>query len=392
MTTTTLTDKIQSLFTEKHGSTPLLIQSPGRINLIGEHTDYNDGFVLPAAIDRYIICALARNGHKDHCSVHAADFGETCEFSLAEVSPQERGSWKNYVLGVVAEMQQLGRELSGFDIVFGGNIPNGAGLSSSAALENSIAFGLDQLFDLGIPRKEMTLISQRAEHHFAGVKCGIMDQFASMLGQKDHALFLDCRSLDYTPVPVDFNDYELLLINTNVKHSLADSAYNDRRNSCEAGVRILRARFPHIKALRDATENDLGEVKHQLDEEVYARCLYIIRENRRVQQAVAAMKEDDIPRLGSLLFASHEGLQHQYEVSCPELDYLVEKAKKNPDITGSRMMGGGFGGCTINLIKKGRADSFVQGIKQEYSNTFNKELSTYSVSLTNGTSLAEPPE
>lgn len=389
MTTTKLTDKIKSLFIDKHNTSPLLIQSPGRINLIGEHTDYNDGFVLPAAIDRYISCAIGKNGHADRCSVYAADFRETCEFSLTDVKPQEKGSWKNYVLGVVAEIQKTGRELSGFDIVFGGNIPNGAGLSSSAALENSIAFGLNQLFDLGISRRDMTLISQQAEHHFAGVKCGIMDQFASMLGQKDHALFLDCRTLDYTPVRVDFANHELLLINTNVKHSLADSAYNDRRIACETGVELLQTKFPHIKALRDATEDDLLGVKPLMDTEVYTRCLYIIQENNRVQQAVTAMGDDDISKLGSLLFASHKGLQHQYEVSCPELDYLVEKAKQNSDITGSRMMGGGFGGCTINIVKKGTADRFVQDIEQEYTRKFDKKISTYNVALTDGTGLTE---
>ncbi|MGS2760753.1 galactokinase [Sinomicrobium sp. M5D2P9] len=387
MTTEALTNKIRSLFTEKHNTTPVVVQSPGRINIIGEHTDYNDGFVLPGAIDRYIICAVAKNDSTDKCSVYAADMEENCTFSLTDVKPSEKGSWKNYVLGVVAEIQKLGSKLTGFDIVFGGNIPNGSGLSSSAALENSIIYSLNELFGLQLSRKEMMLLSQKAEHNFVGVQCGIMDQFASMQGKEDHVLFLDCRTLDFTPVQIDFGDYELLLINSNVKHSLADSAYNDRRNACETGVKVLQEKFPEIKALRDATEKDLLQVKNLLPGYIYTQCLYVIQENNRVKQAIEAIEQNDIGKLGELLFASHNGLQHQYQVSCPELDFLVEKARETPGILGSRMMGGGFGGCTINIIRKGEADTFVESVRQEYTRTFGKEPDTYRVSLTDGTNL-----
>lgn len=387
MTTEALTTRIQSIFREKHGTAPLMVQSPGRINIIGEHTDYNDGFVLPGAIDRYIICAIAKNDTTDQCSVYAADMEGDCTFSLHDVKPSDKGSWKNYVLGVVAEIRKKGEQLSGFDIVFGGNIPKGSGLSSSAALENSIAFGLNSLFGLGMSRKEMMLLSQKAEHNFVGVQCGIMDQFASMQGQEDHVLLLDCRTLDFRPVQIDLGDYEILLINTNVKHSLADSAYNDRRNACEAGVKALRTVFPEIRALRDATEDHLDRIKNQIPEEVYTQCLYVIQENNRVQQAIEAIAQHNIRQLGALLFASHNGLQHQYQVSCPELDFLVEKARENPAIQGSRMMGGGFGGCTINIIKKGAAEAFVDSLREEYVRTFDKEPDTYSLALTKGTDV-----
>ncbi|WP_268223315.1 galactokinase [Sinomicrobium oceani] len=387
MTTEALTTRIQSIFREKHGTAPLMVQSPGRINIIGEHTDYNDGFVLPGAIDRYIICAIAKNDTANQCSVYAADMEEDCTFSLHDVKPSDKGSWKNYVLGVVAEIRKKGEQLSGFDIVFGGNIPKGSGLSSSAALENSIAFGLNSLFGLGMSRKEMMLLSQKAEHNFVGVQCGIMDQFASMQGQEDHVLLLDCRTLDFRPVQIDLGDYEILLINTNVKHSLADSAYNDRRNACEAGVKALRTVFPEIRALRDATEDHLDRIKNQIPEEVYTQCLYVIQENNRVQQAIEAIAQHNIGQLGALLFASHNGLQHQYQVSCPELDFLVEKARENPAIQGSRMMGGGFGGCTINIIKKGAAEAFVDSLREEYVRTFDKEPDTYSLALTKGTDV-----
>ncbi len=387
MTTEALTDKIRLLFTERHNTAPIIIQSPGRINIIGEHTDYNDGFVLPGAIDRYIICAAAKNNSADKCSVYAADMEENCTFSLTDVKPSGKGSWQNYVLGVVAEVLKAGGRLSGFDIVFGGNIPNGSGLSSSAALENSIIYSLNKLFGLQLSRKEMMLLSQKAEHNFVGVQCGIMDQFASMQGKEDHVLFLDCRTLDFTPVRIDFGDYELLLINSNVKHSLADSAYNDRRNACETGVKALQEKFPAIKALRDATEKDLLQVKDLLSGEVYTQCLYVIQENNRVKQAIEAIEQNDIDKLGELLFASHNGLQHQYQVSCPELDFLVEKARITPTVLGSRMMGGGFGGCTINIIRKGEADAFVASVREEYIRTFGKEPGTYRVSLTDGTDV-----
>ncbi|WP_461534373.1 galactokinase [Sinomicrobium sp.] len=389
MTTQVLTERVKSLFKEKYGSAPLLVQSPGRINIIGEHTDYNDGFVLPGAIDRYIVSAIAKNDSTDQCRVLAADMDSEIQFSLSDVRPSEKGSWQNYVLGVVSEIGKRGVQLQGFDIVFGGNIPKGSGLSSSAALENAIAFGLNELFDIGMSKTEMMLLSQKAEHNFVGVQCGIMDQFASMHGKSEHVLLLDCRSLDFTPVTIDFSDCEILLINSNVKHSLADSAYNNRRKSCESGVGILQSVFPEIKALRDASEDQLSEVKEQMDSDTYKKCLYVVQENNRVQEAVKAIKNNDIPLLGSLLFQSHAGLEHQYEVSCPELDFLVEKARENSSIFGSRMMGGGFGGCTINIIKKGAAQAFVASVEEEYTLKFDKKPSIYNVSLTNGTSILE---
>lgn len=262
----------------------------------------------------------------------------------------------------------------------GGDIPGGAGMSSSAALENSIVFGLNELFHLGLSKKEMILISQLAEHNAVGVKCGIMDQYASMFGVKDCALQLDCRTIESKPFKIDFKDYQLLLINTNVKHSLNDSAYNNRRSVCENIASLLK-----VKALRDVSENDLETIKNQVSEEDYQKALYVIQENARVVAASKAMDDGNLNELGNLLFASHNGLQHQYKVSCEELDFLVDKANEYPTVLGSRMMGGGFGGCTINLIKKTAATQFKEEVAPAYYNLFNKDCSFYFVNLSDGT-------
>lgn len=263
-------------------------------------------------------------------------------------------------------------------MVFGGDIPGGAGLSSSAALESSVVFGLNELFNLGMSKKEMIYISQQAEHQYAGVKCGIMDQYASMFGQKNTGLLLDCRTITSKSFHIDFKEYQLLLINTNVKHSLSDSAYNDRRSVCEKIAILL-----NVKALRDASEEDLMKIKLKVSEENYNKALYVIQENTRVVEASKAMKSDDLLRLGELLYQSHSGLQYQYKVSCDELDFLVEKAKENDEIIGARMMGGGFGGCTINLIKK-NSDKVIETIVNAYHKKFKIEPSVYQVNIDDG--------
>ena len=255
-------------------------------------------------------------------------------------------------------------------------------MSSSAALENSVVFGLNELFSLGLSKEDMILISQKAEHNYVGVKCGIMDQYASMFGIKNKALLLDCRTVQSKPYEIDFKDYELILINTNVKHSLSDSAYNDRRSVCESIADLLK-----VKALRDATEYDLESVQNQVTPENYQKALYVIQENNRVIQASKAMEGDDLIRLGQLLYASHEGLQYQFKVSCEELDFLVAKAKLNPNVLVARMMGGGFGGCTINLVSKVHSVDFIEQVSKAYKTEFNKECSVYPVSLSNGTHI-----
>ena len=371
--------EVQKSFISHFKTKPLVIFSPGRINLIGEHTDYNEGFVFPAAINKGIALAIQKSNSKKS-SVYALNKDEIHEFSLDAIQPLENGGWRNYILGVIAEIQKTGIELENFNIVFTGDIPNGAGMSSSAAMENSVVFGLNELFDLGFSKQQMILISQKAEHNYAGVKCGIMDQYASMFGKKKSGLLLDCRTVASVTYKIDFKDYKLLLINTNVKHDLSESAYNDRRAVCEKVSRLL-----NINALRDATKGALEKVKNDISEDDYQKCLYIIEENERVQLFSKAIKEENTAALGAYLYESHKGLSKQYKVSCKELDFLVNSTKENPNILGARMMGGGFGGCTINLILKSQAKKFKKEISKSYLKEFNKECSIYSIKLSKGT-------
>jgi len=376
-----LIHQVKTQFIKQFKIEPVLVYSPGRINIIGEHTDYNEGFVFPAAVDKGIVAAIQKSDSNTSIA-YAVDKNETIEFSLNTLKPKPQGCWENYVLGVVSEIQNRSKTLGNFRIAFGGDIPGGAGMSSSAALENSVVFGLNELFDLGLSKDDMILISQKAEHNYVGVKCGIMDQYASMFGIENSALMLDCRTVKSKPFEIDFKDYELILINTNVKHSLSDSAYNDRRSVCESIAEML-----NVKALRDATAYDLEAIKDQVTPVNYQKALYVIQENERVVKASKAMEKGDLKTLGKLIYASHSGLQNQYKVSCEELDFLVEQAKSNPNILGARMMGGGFGGCTINLISKRETPSFKTSISEAYKEKFNKACSIYSVKLSNGTHL-----
>lgn len=374
-----LADTVKQVFTKEFNTQPVLIFSPGRINIIGEHTDYNDGFVFPAAVDKGITAAIQKTD-ANHSTAYALDKESKITFNINKLAPLEEGSWENYVFGVITEIQKKNKTIGNFNFVFKGDVPSGAGMSSSAALENSVVFGLNTIFDLGLSKEEMILISQKAEHNYAGVNCGIMDQFASMFGIKNHALLLDCRSIKAKPFKIDFKDYQLLLINTNVKHSLSDSAYNDRRSVCESTAELL-----NIKALRDATEKDLQTIKDQLTPENFQKALYVIQENIRAQKAAIAMQENDLKKLGKLLYSSHSGLSKQYKVSCEELDFLVEKAQTTDYILGARMMGGGFGGCTLNLIKKGKEKDFNTLVSKVYKEKFGMECSFYSVNLSDGT-------
>lgn len=375
----TLISKVKDSFINKFNANPLMIFSPGRINIIGEHTDYNDGFVFPAAVDKGIVAAFHKSDAKVS-TAYAIDMNESIVFELDKLKPSSEGSWENYVLGVVAEMQNKNKVVGNFNIAFSGDIPAGSGMSSSAALENSVVFGLNELFNLGLSKTEMILISQRAEHNYVGVNCGIMDQYASMFGIENNALLLDCRTVEAIPFEINFKDHELILINTNVKHSLSDSAYNDRRSACENIASLLG-----IKALRDATEADLLTIKDQVTPENYQKALYVVQENDRAVKASQAMLDGDLETLGALIYGSHEGLSKQYKVSCDELDFLVEQAKLNEHILGARMMGGGFGGCTINLISKNAVEPFKTTVSKAYKAKFNKDCSIYAVKLSNGT-------
>ena len=378
-----LVNKVKNSFKDQFKTKPLIVFSPGRINLIGEHTDYNDGFAFPAAINKGIALAISKSA-LNVSKVYAINKEELYEFTTENIKPLLDGGWRNYVLGVVAELQNLGKKLGNFNSVFAGNIPGGAGMSSSAALENSFVYGLNDLFELGLTKNEMILVSQKAEHNFAGVKCGIMDQYASMFGVKKSALLLDCRTIESKPYKIDFKEYKLMLINTNVKHDLSESAYNDRREVCEKISSLLQ-----ISALRDASKENLDELIGKISDEEYQKALYIINENNRVKQFSEAINKDDIAALGDLLYQSHEGLSTKYKVSCEELDFLVDSAKECPNVLGARMMGGGFGGCTINLVKKHEFKVFKKDIARKFRNKFKKECSAYSVKLSKGTKIVK---
>jgi galactokinase len=377
----TLIDRVKTAFINTINAEPLLIFSPGRINIIGEHTDYNDGFVFPAAVNKGIVAGFKKSD-SGTSTTHALDMDSVIEFSLENLKPSKQGRWENYVFGVIAEIQKRGKIVGNFNVVFSGDIPAGSGMSSSAALENSIAYGLNELFNLGLSKHDMIHISQKAEHNYVGVNCGIMDQYASMFGIKNNALLLDCRTVESKPYEIDFKDHQLLLINTNVKHNLADSAYNDRRSVCEHISKLLG-----VKALRDANERDLETIENQVSAEDYQKALFIIQENGRAIKASKAIEKGDLMTLGALIYGSHHGLQHQFKVSCDELDFLVAHAKNNKQVLGARMMGGGFGGCTINLVAKNAVKDFIENASKAYKNRFNKDCSVYSVELSDGTHI-----
>lgn len=379
----TLIKDVKKAFVKTFKQDPLLIFSPGRINIIGEHTDYNDGFVFPAAVDKGIAAAIQKSDTGSSTAI-ALDLDSTIEFELNKLSPSKQGNWENYVFGVIAEIQNQNIVVGDFNIIFKGNIPGGAGMSSSAALENSVVYGLNELFDLGLTKHDMILISQKAEHNYVGVKCGIMDQYASMFGIKNNALHLDCRTVESKPYEINFKNHQLMLINTNVKHSLSDSAYNDRRSACESISELLG-----VKALRDATEADLETIINKVTPSNYLKALYVIQENDRTLKAAKAIEDGDLEKLGKLIYQSHAGLSDQYKVSCDELDFLVAQAKKNKHVLGARMMGGGFGGCTINLVAKSEAKAFAETASKAYKKKFDKECSVYFVQLSDGTHLVK---
>ncbi len=366
----------------------VIVQSPGRINIIGEHTDYNDGYVLPAAIDKKAIFKITKNGSENRVNISATNVNETYSFELNNFKPITSG-WQNYIMGVVKELQNIGANFSGFDGEFGGNVPIGGGMSSSAALECSLAFGLNELFNLGLDKWQLIKTSQMAEHNFVGIKCGIMDQFASMMGKKNKVMLLDCRSLKFKYFPFDLGNYQLLLLNTNVSHNLASSEYNIRREECESGVKIIQKRFPTVKNLRDVSFQMLQQCTSEMPKNISRRCHHVVMENNRVLAATDALTQNKIHLLGELMYQSHVSLQKDYEVSCPELDYLVKLTLDKEYILGSRMMGGGFGGCTINLIDKKEVNSFIEFASENYRNQFGFDLTPYQVAIRNGTELIE---
>lgn len=370
-------------FHSLYSTSPRIFRAPGRINLIGEHTDYNDGFVLPGAIDKSIDFAMGLNDNMTFrfFSLDYDEFYETEEIAKDENHPH----WVKYLIGVLAQFQKEGISLKGVDCVFGGNIPVGAGLSSSAAIECGFAFGLNALLDVKILKYQLVKMAQKAEHEYAGVMCGIMDQFASMFGKEDHVFRLDCRTHEHEYFPLKMDDHVIALCDTQVKHTLASSAYNQRRTECENGVTVLRKKYPKIKSLRDVCTLMLLNYEEAFDPIVFKRCMYVVRENKRVEEACDALSAGDLEIFGKLMYKSHDGLQYEYEVSCAELDLLVDITREMDDVVGARMMGGGFGGCTINLVKSSGIEYFKKEITSQYQNHFNKEPLIYFVKLTEGT-------
>ncbi|MGO3194715.1 MAG: galactokinase [Sphingobacterium sp.] len=362
-----------------------IVRSPGRINIIGEHTDYNEGFVLPTAIDKAIYVAVSKR-EDNLIKLYAEDFQASFEVALDAIQPVEQG-WPNYILGVVNQLVERRLPVGGFNLYVNGDVPLGAGLSSSAALECATGFALNVLFDLQIERMELAKIGQLAEHTFAGVNCGIMDQFASVMSKANHVIKLDCRDLSFDYKPLELGEYAILLLNTNVKHSLASSAYNDRRASCERGVAIVKAHHRQVNSLRDVSVEMLDEFVKPVDQDMYIKCRFVVQENERLNAACKALEAGDLETLGQEMFKAHMGLSQEYEVSCDELDFLVEYVKQFPEVLGARMMGGGFGGCTINLVKTSFVDLLIERIAPVYKNKFELDLTAINVVPSDGTSL-----
>ena len=375
-------DKLRTAFIERFSSNPVFYASAGRINLIGEHTDYNGGFVFPGAIDKYIMTAINING-TDKVRLYSVDMNQYTEFGLREEDkPAEQ--WACYVFGVCREVIKRGFEVKGFDAVFAGNVPLGAGLSSSAALESCFAYALNDLFnDNKISIFELALIGQSTEHNYCGVNCGIMDQFASVFGKKDCLMRLDCRSLEFKYFPFKPVGYKLVLVNSQVKHELVDSPYNKRRESCERVAKTLG-----VETLRDADMSMLEAAKAQISDEDYKRAMYVIGEKQRVLDVCEALEKGDYETVGQRMYETHQGLSKDYEVSCEELDFLNDVAKEC-GVTGSRIMGGGFGGCTINLVKEELYDTFVQTAKTKFNEQYGIEPIIIDVVISDGAHKVE---
>ena len=380
-------ETVRTVFVSNFGHPTLLVQSPGRINLIGEHTDYNQGFVLPAAIDKAIYLAISKREDQE---VHliAADLADNFSVALNNLSFSQQ-TWSNYLIGVVDQLQKNGYELGGFNAVLAGDVPLGAGLSSSAAVECATVFALNELFELRLSKIEMVRLAQKAENEFVGVKCGIMDQFASMFGKTDAVIQLDCQSLGYQYMPFNQAGIKIVLLDTRVKHSLASTEYNLRREECEAGVKIIQEKYPTVASLRDVTMQMAQECLANADQKIIDRCSFVVAEIHRLQDACKDLEAGNMKAFGKKMYETHEGLSKLYEVSCAELDFLADFAKTDASVLGARMMGGGFGGCTINLVEEDAVEAFVLAAGNAFQAAFGTEMKPYIVSIGNGTSLLD---
>lgn len=361
----------------------VVIESPGRINLIGEHIDYNGGYVLPAAMDKKITLRFRKN-NKNTCEVLSVNFKSSFSVDLRKLERSEI-EWQNFILGVLFHIDVLRpNKIKGFDCVIESNLPLGSGISSSAALECGIAKGINLLFDLGLSDLDIIKLSRDAEHTFVGTKCGIMDQFAVVKGKKDHLILLNCETLEYNIIPAEFNPYKVVLLNTNVSHSLASSEYNVRRDECQTAFLAMQKKYPSYKFLVEIPLKVIKEFKTILPEKIYNRALYVSQENKRTHKAIKHLKNQNLISFGKCLYKSHDGLQNLYEVSCKELDFLVETTKEMDYVIGARMMGGGFGGCTINIVHQNKIEEFILKLTAAYQEKYDIQLSSIITSISDG--------
>jgi galactokinase len=367
----------------------LIVASPGRINLIGEHLDYNGGLVLPAAINRLLFSIVAKRAD-NNIHLYSVDNDQYFELTRSHTTDQLNSSnlgWPDFVIGVVDQLAKAGKEVGGFDMAITGNIPTGAGVSSSAAFECSVIFALNELFQFGLSKIEMVLLAQKAENEFIGVKCGVMDQFASVFGKENHVIKLNCNSLEFEYIPFDSGDYKIVLFDTHVKHSLASSEYNQRRNECEMGLKLIQKTNPSIQFLAEANNEMVEECIDDEMIKVKSRCKYVVNEAERIKMACIDLVNNDFKGFGKKMYATHEGLRKQYEVSCEELDFIVDACRNYPEVLGARMMGGGFGGCVIALIKESSVERIFVDIKTAYQQRFNLQMSILEVLIGNGTRI-----
>lgn len=373
---------ISKKYEEVFGTSPeVKVKAPGRINIIGEHTDYNLGFVLPAAINKYTFFAIGKNDSRT-AKMQSVDYNELSEVDL-RIDQVQTSGWLKYMESSLIGLREEGHKIGGFNLVFGGNIPIGAGLSSSAALTCGLLYGLSELFRLDLSKEKITLMAQATEHR-VGLNCGLMDQYAVTFSKKNHCLFLDCRNLQYNFFPAVLDGYTIILLDTCVTHELTDSEYNNRRSDLEKVVEIVQTKYPEVESPRDLAKEMLNDLSDQIYETKRKRAIFVIEENERVVNTCEALQNHDLVRMGENMNQSHRGLSKDYEVSCVELDFLAEFAHKDENVIGARMMGGGFGGCTINIVKKGYEEGFISKAGTAYKATFDIDLKSYQVDLGEG--------
>jgi galactokinase len=379
-------ERLQKLFRQMHHEDPIVVRAPGRINLIGEHTDYNNGFVLPAAIDKSIYVAISKRSD-NKIYLYAEEFNEIFIADIENLR-QPKFHWSGYVLGVVEQLQKRNLPISGFNIIVDGDVPVGAGMASSAAIECATVFALSELFELRLSKLDMVKIAQKAEQEFVGLQCGIMDMFTSMFGKKDHVICLDCRSYEYEYFPFKQDGIKIVLLNTGIKHSLASSEYNTRRKQCEEGVALIQEQYPHIHSLRDVTIEMLNACLEK-NSVVYNRCRFVVEEIDRLLAGCGDLQHNNIKAFGKRMFKTHDGLTKLYEVSCKELDTLVELVKSNNAVLGARMMGGGFGGCTINIVKEDAVEELIFNTRDQYRERTGMNLTAYVAVIGEGANIMQ---